>query len=147
MVHIGNDWDEILADEWEKPYYLKLRQFLKSEYSSKQIYPNMNDIFNAIRRENSWDTVVYEVCKELGTMSYLLPPAVFADKDKYEAVLYELFKLIITAGIQCYNMASRYDTTLNATNYLKKDKNYYFILNDNWPILSTGIHNILSTVM
>ena len=32
MVNIGNDWDDILKDEWEKPYYLKLRAFLKNEY-------------------------------------------------------------------------------------------------------------------
>ncbi|MBR4073518.1 MAG: uracil-DNA glycosylase [Clostridia bacterium] len=49
MVHIGNDWDEILADEWEKAYYKKLREFLKSEYSSRTIYPHMNDIFNALK--------------------------------------------------------------------------------------------------
>ena len=49
MVNIGNDWDTILADEWEKPYYKKLRQFLKAEYSSYKIYPNMFDIFNALK--------------------------------------------------------------------------------------------------
>lgn len=49
MVHIGNDWDEILADEWQKPYYLKLREFLKSEYSERKIYPEANDIFNALK--------------------------------------------------------------------------------------------------
>ena len=49
MVHIGNDWDEILKDEWQKPYYLKLRSFLKSEYSSRTIYPDMGDIFNALK--------------------------------------------------------------------------------------------------
>ena len=49
MVHIGNDWDEILADEWQKPYYLKLREFLKSEYSQRKIYPEANDIFNALK--------------------------------------------------------------------------------------------------
>ena len=49
MVHIGNDWDIILKDEWEKPYYKELRAFLKSEYSTRRIYPNMNDIFNALR--------------------------------------------------------------------------------------------------
>ena len=32
MVKIGNDWDEILADEFRKPYYLALREFLKKEY-------------------------------------------------------------------------------------------------------------------
>ena len=49
MVHIGNDWDEILADEWAKPYYQKLRQFLKYEYSTQKVYPHMNDIFNALK--------------------------------------------------------------------------------------------------
>lgn len=49
MVHIGNDWDEILKDEWKKPYYLSLREFLKQEYSQRTIYPDMHDIFNALR--------------------------------------------------------------------------------------------------
>ena len=49
MVSIGNHWDSILADEFKKPYYLALRQFLKEEYSSKVIYPSMYDIFNAFR--------------------------------------------------------------------------------------------------
>ncbi len=58
MVHIGNDWDEILSDEWGKPYYLKLRQFLKSEYSSCRVYPDMNDIFNALKYTSFADTKV-----------------------------------------------------------------------------------------
>lgn len=49
MVNIGNDWDELLADEFKKEYYLKLRKFLISEYNSRTIYPPMNDIFNALR--------------------------------------------------------------------------------------------------
>lgn len=49
MVYLGNDWDEILADEFSAPYYLKLREFLKAEYATQQIYPHMNDIFNALR--------------------------------------------------------------------------------------------------
>ncbi len=49
MVKLDNDWDEILKDEWEKPYYKQLRQFLKKEYSSYQIYPDMYDIFNALK--------------------------------------------------------------------------------------------------
>lgn len=49
MVHIGNDWDALLKEEFEKDYYLSLREFLKAEYFSKKIYPPMNDIFNALR--------------------------------------------------------------------------------------------------
>lgn len=58
MVNIGNDWDEILKDEWQKPYYLNLRGFLKSEYSSKTIYPDMNDIYNALKYTSFKDTKV-----------------------------------------------------------------------------------------
>lgn len=49
MVNIGNEWDTLLADEFKKEYYLKLRQFLISEYNSRTIYPPMNDIFNALK--------------------------------------------------------------------------------------------------
>lgn len=58
MVHLGNDWDEILADEWAKPYYQQLRQFLKAEYSSQRIYPHMNDIFNALKYTSFENTKV-----------------------------------------------------------------------------------------
>ncbi len=49
MVHLGNDWDNILKDEWNKPYYRLLRRFLKEEYQSHTIYPAMENIFNALR--------------------------------------------------------------------------------------------------
>ena len=49
MVHLGNDWDMLLKSEFEKDYYLKIRQFLKSEYSSRTIFPPMHDIFNALK--------------------------------------------------------------------------------------------------
>ncbi len=49
MVNIGNEWDELLKDEFEKEYYLKLREFLKKEYFTYTIYPNMYDIFNALK--------------------------------------------------------------------------------------------------
>ena len=58
MVHFGNDWDEILSDEFEKPYYKQLRQFLKEEYSSHRIYPDMWDIFNALKASSFKDTKV-----------------------------------------------------------------------------------------
>ena len=58
MVNLGNDWDGILADEWGKEYYLRLREFLKAEYGSRRIYPHMNDIFNALRYTSFADTKV-----------------------------------------------------------------------------------------
>ena len=58
MVNIGNDWDNILADEWEKPYYKKLRSFLKEEYSKYTVYPDMYDLFNALRYTSFENTKV-----------------------------------------------------------------------------------------
>ena len=58
MVSLGNDWDEILKEEFQKDYYLALREFLKSEYSSRRIYPPMFDIFNALRYTSYSDTRV-----------------------------------------------------------------------------------------
>lgn len=49
MVKIGNDWDMLLEDEFKKEYYLKLREFLKSEYKNYNIHPDMYDIFNALK--------------------------------------------------------------------------------------------------
>lgn len=49
MVYLGNDWDALLKGEFEKPYYLSIRQFLKSEYSTRTIFPPMHDIFNALK--------------------------------------------------------------------------------------------------
>lgn len=49
MVRLENDWDEILKGEFDKEYYLNLRQFLIREYRTQRIYPDMYDIFNALK--------------------------------------------------------------------------------------------------
>lgn len=49
MIKLGNSWDALLKEEFEKDYYLMLREFLKTEYSTRTIYPHMNDIFNALK--------------------------------------------------------------------------------------------------
>ena len=59
MVKLGNDWDSILADEFEKEYYQKLRKFLIEEYKTSTIYPDMNNIFSALKLTS------YKDCKVL----------------------------------------------------------------------------------
>jgi len=49
MINFGNDWNEILAPEFQKEYYITLRDFLKEEYKTYTIYPDMHDIYNALR--------------------------------------------------------------------------------------------------
>ncbi len=55
LVNIGNEWDALLADEFKKDYYLRLRQFLKSEYSTREIYPAAENIFNALKNTSYSD--------------------------------------------------------------------------------------------
>lgn len=58
MVQFNNSWDVLLKDEFQKPYYLNLRKFLVQEYKTQTIYPNMNDIFNALKYTDYKDVKV-----------------------------------------------------------------------------------------
>lgn len=49
MTIIGNDWDELLKDEFSSDYYIRLRDFLSVEYKEHTIYPDKYDIFNALK--------------------------------------------------------------------------------------------------
>ncbi|KMT23118.1 uracil-DNA glycosylase [Clostridium cylindrosporum] len=58
MIEFKNDWEVYLAEEYNKDYYQQLRNFLVKEYSTKTIYPNKYDIFNAIHFTSYSDTKV-----------------------------------------------------------------------------------------
>ena len=47
MSMIANDWLAELGDEFKKPYYKALYEFVKQEYNSTQVFPPSEDIFNA----------------------------------------------------------------------------------------------------
>ncbi len=49
MLLIGNEWDDLLKNEFSKEYYISLRKFLVNEYNTKKIYPPAHDIFNALK--------------------------------------------------------------------------------------------------
>lgn len=46
-VKIHPSWKEHLKDEFEKPYFKELTDFVKKEYTSKTIYPAPKNIFRA----------------------------------------------------------------------------------------------------
>lgn len=58
MHGIGNDWDGMIAAEFEKEYYGKLQTFLTEEYETQRIYPPQPDVFNALRYSSYADTKV-----------------------------------------------------------------------------------------
>ena len=53
---IGNNWDDLLKDEYDKEYFNKLKSFIVDEYKKKTIYPKMSEIFNAFTK-TSYDNV------------------------------------------------------------------------------------------
>ena len=47
-AHFANDWEDLLQPEFQKEYYRKLHAFLKNEYATQVIHPDMYSIFNAL---------------------------------------------------------------------------------------------------
>lgn len=53
---IGNNWDNLLKEEYEKEYFQNLQKFIINEYKVKTVYPKMSEIFKAFM-ETSYDNV------------------------------------------------------------------------------------------
>lgn len=49
MIKIGNEWDEIVKGEYEKNYFQKLINFIEEEQNTKTIYPEKENIYNALK--------------------------------------------------------------------------------------------------
>ncbi len=46
-MKIDESWKEVLKEEFEKDYFVKLTSFVRQEYKEKTIYPKASNIFNA----------------------------------------------------------------------------------------------------
>lgn len=46
-VKIEASWKQVLNNEFEKKYFIKLTEFVKNEYTTKTIYPPKSQIFSA----------------------------------------------------------------------------------------------------
>lgn len=49
-IEIEASWKELLKDEFEKPYFKALIDFVKEEYKTHAVYPRGKDIFNAFAK-------------------------------------------------------------------------------------------------
>ena len=55
---IGNDWDLILKDEYNKEYFLKIKDKVRNEYANKVIFPPAKKVFYALRETSFKNTRV-----------------------------------------------------------------------------------------
>lgn len=57
-IEFANDWDELLKLEIQKPYFIKLMTFLKTEYKHFLIYPKFENLFTALKMTSYHETKV-----------------------------------------------------------------------------------------
>lgn len=58
MILFKNDWQDLLNDELKKEYFVNLQKFLTEEYQTKTVYPDQDDIFNALHYTAYQDVAV-----------------------------------------------------------------------------------------
>ena len=58
MAFLYNDWQDYLKEEFEKPYYLNLRDFLKEAYTRERIFPPAKEIYQALHLTSYEETKV-----------------------------------------------------------------------------------------
>ena len=115
-----------------------------SRVKSGNINPtHLATIFSNIR-EGSYGSYFYDIFRNIDSISTLFSPELFGNKDKFDEFLYGLFDAIIKSGRRCFSNDKRNDSSLNETNYLKKDNNYYSILKTEWDALEEKIERVYS---
>lgn len=103
MNFVGNDWDEILKNEYETTYFRSLMEYLDEEYRRDEIFPPKNDIFNALKFTSFKDTRVIIIGQdpyinpgEAHGLSFSVNPGV-----RIPPSLYNIFKELQT-DMNCY---------------------------------------------
>ena len=55
---LNNDWDQLLKPEFEKPYFIQLKDEIIEEYQNYICFPPIHDVFHALRETSYHDTKV-----------------------------------------------------------------------------------------
>lgn len=120
---------------------------LASRYFNKNIkQDHLTLIFDHLNKEQAYDEYCYDIFKNIDSMTSVLPKKLFEDKDGYDKILFKLFETIIIEGQRYYSVKKEYDNTLNETNFLKKDNNYYAILKNAWDSIEKQINLIFESI-
>ena len=119
--------------------------------ASRYYYKNITDadlkiIFEHANKDKSYDDYFYDIFKDIDGYKSIVPKAVFDNKDNYDDILYKLFEIIIFAGSKYYSIKKEADNTLSASNFLKRDGNYYAIIKTEWRYIANQIKDIFSDI-
>lgn len=89
---------------------------------------------------------IYRIFSDIDGLDGIFPADIFADKDKYDAILSDLFRYIVKIGyVQYHNDLKTSDglsKSLTESNYLKRDVSYYSILSSDWLDVSEYIDGL-----
>lgn len=117
-----------------------------ARYHNANINDSVIELIKRAATASSDDGVLYDVFRDLGSMSRLFPKELFDNKDAFDKILTKLFNAIIDEGVRTFSITSRYDSSITATNFLKKDRNYYTIISDYWRELRSIIDAVFSEI-
>ncbi len=118
-----------------------------SRYYSKNIKTtDLKTIFDNVHKEKAYDDFYYDILKDINGVTPLFPKRLFDNKDKYDEILYKLFEIIILSGRRYYSSKKESDSTLNESNFLKSDRNYYAILKFDWDNIASKITDIFNGI-
>ena len=120
-------------------------------FAVRYINGNINDeklrIFFAHCLENrAYDDYLYGIFSDIRGVDNLLPKELFNNKDNYEKIISKLFDIIIESGFRYYLTVKSSDNSINETNFLKNDLNYYAILRSDWLDISRKIKDIFNEI-
>lgn len=102
-------------------------------------------IFENINRDRAYEDYYYNIFRNIDGVNYFFHKKIFSDKDLYDEILYKLYSTIIISGRRYYSVKKEADTTLDESNFLKKDNNYYLILKSDWDSLYNKIQEIFQS--
>ena len=121
--------------------------FAARYYNKNITQTDLKTIFDNVNKEKAYDDYYYDIFKKLDNSAPLMPKKLFyTDKDKYDHVLYQLFKTIILAGEHYYSIKKESDSSLNESNFLKLDHSYFVILKSEWYGMESRITDIFNTL-
>ena len=116
-------------------------------YNKNITQADLKVIFENVSKEKAYDEYYYDIFKNINNATPLFPKKLIdTNKDSYDEVLYQLFKTIILSGRRYYSIKKEGDSTLNETNFLKIDRNYFAILKSDWYNIDDKIIKIFNEI-